>query len=501
MLSIILQAQAAGGGMSSLVMLLLLFLLILGGVWLYRKKSQGYTSGMLGWLSAFFIVAIAGGAIAKSSSLHAPAFPIVVIEGLFLFFIGICFIIAIYSYKSVVVKQHKTDDDIKKRQKLIRGISYLLAISLTSVPFLLDSWGVNIFPSLEPTYYTTQEEVYLRFINAGVKASLVITIAVFFADNILNRIASEIYIYDDIKDLDNFCLYLRSFNIDRNKEEKLICKMTRNLYPVYAIGDPNKVLQPNGAERIYVTDEIWQDAVKDLSQRSNLILLRIGQTDGTMWEIANIINSNLIKKVIFIAYNQGDYDYFADKVKDRIGIIMPSMDFSTKNPNAFYFIEDNESMVVKQYRIAKGRDVEFMLNEYLKTSPELDKNYSSDLDLRGHNLKYMFDNSKIPEAVRKSLNWGIISPIVNMRHWSITVWGIFVLFLILSGLTRSYIPAYTFAFIMLLLGNRIEWAAGGWSGASLFLRHQRRESKFLWLSFALGVLYSILYLVLHIVYK
>ena len=80
-----------------------------------------------------------------------------------------------------------------------------MAISLTSVPFLLDSWGVNIFPSLESTYYTTQEDVYLRFINAGVKAALVITIAVFLADNILNRIASEIYIYDDIKDLDNFC--------------------------------------------------------------------------------------------------------------------------------------------------------------------------------------------------------------------------------------------------------------------------------------------------------
>lgn len=501
MLSIILQAQAAGGRMSSLVMLLLLFLLILGGVWLYRKTSQRYVSGMLGWISAFFIVAIAGGAIAKSSSLHAPAFPVVVIEGIFLIVIVICFIIAIYSCKSIVVKQQKTDDDIKKRQKLIRGMSYLLAISLTSIPFLLDSWGVNIFPSLEPSYYTTQEEVYLRFINAGVKATLVITIAVFFADNILNRIASEIYIYDDIKDLDNFCLYLRSFNIDKNVEEKLICKITRNLYPVYAIGDPNKVLQPNGAERIYVTDEIWQDAVQDLSKRSNLILLRIGQTDGTMWEIANIINSNLIKKVIFIVYNQGDYDYFADKVKERIGIIMPSMDFSTKNPNAFYFIEYNEPMVVKQYRIAKGKDVEFMLNEYLKTSPELDKRYSLDLDLRKHNLKYMFDKSKIPEVVRKSLNWGIISPIVNMRHWSLTVWGLFVLFLILSGVTRSYIPAYTFAFIMFLLGNRIEWAAGGWSGASLFLRHQRREAKFLWLSFVLGVFYSVVYIVLHIVLK
>ena len=401
----------------------------------------------------------------------------------------------------LLLSSRKTDDDIKKRQKLICGISYLLALSLTSVPFLLNSWGVNIFSSLEPSHYMTIEEVYLSFINEGINIAFLITLAVFWGDHILNRIVSEIYIYEDIKDLDNFCLYLRSFNIDKNKEEKLICEMTRNLYPVYAIGDPNKVLQPNGAKRIYVTDDIWQDVVKDLSQRSNLILLRIGQTDGTMWEIMNIINSNFIKKVIFIAYTQVDYDYFTNKLKERIGIRMPPMDFTSKNPNAFYFIENNDNMIVKQYRIARDKDVEFMLNNYLKTSPELDKKYSLDLDLRKHNLKYMFDNSKIPEIVRKSLNWGIISPIVNIRHMSLTVWGLFLLSLILTKLTSSFIPVYTFAFLMLLFGNRIEWAAGGWSGASFFLRHQRREAKFLWLSFVLGVFYSLAYLFLHIVLK
>ena len=202
MLSIILQATG-GSGMSSLVRLFLVFLLVFGGAWLYKKKLDWLSK--LGWLSAFFIVAIAGRTMVKNSSLYVPAFPVVAIEGFFIFAVVICFIIAIRSYKSIVVKQHKTDDDIKKRQKLIRGISYLLAISLTSVPFLLDSWGVDIFPSLEPSDYITQEEVYLSFINAGVKVTLVITIAVFFADNILNRIASEIYIYDDIKYLDNFC--------------------------------------------------------------------------------------------------------------------------------------------------------------------------------------------------------------------------------------------------------------------------------------------------------
>lgn len=282
MSSIILQAGAATSGMSYLVMMFFIFALIFGGIWIFRKKSKGYNTGNLGWFAAFFIVVIIGGGVAKSCKLQVPSFPILIAEVIFILCVTALFIYVIFSYQSVINKQQKTNDDIKKRQKLIRYISYLFAFSLTSIPFILDSWGLQILPSLEPSYYITQEDIILRFINSGIKAALVVTIAVFFADNILNRIASEIYTYDDIRDLDKFCLYLRSFNIDKNKEEKLICKMTRNLYPVYAIGDPNRVLQPNGAERIYVTDEIWQDVVKDLSNRSKLILLRIGQTDGTM---------------------------------------------------------------------------------------------------------------------------------------------------------------------------------------------------------------------------
>lgn len=497
MLSIILQAVAATNGMSYLVMMFLVFALILVGEWIYRKKSKGYNTGTLGWFAVFFIVVMIGGGIVKSCKLQVPSFPILIAEGIFILCVTALFTYVIFLYQSVINKQQKTNDDIKKRQKLIRCISYLFAFSLTSIPFILNSWGLQILPSLEPSYYITPENIILRFINSSIKATLVVIIVVFFADNILNRIASEIYTYDDIRDLDKFCLYLRSFNIDKNKEEKLICKMTRNLYPVYAIGDPNRVLQPNGAERIYVTDEIWQDVVKDLSNRSKLILLRIGQTDGTLWEITNIINSRLIKKVIFLAYNDNDYHYFTNRVNEKMGIRMPIMDFSMKHPIAFYFTDSNTGLTIQHYQIKSRKDVESMLNQYLKVSPELDKEYSQDLDLRNHNLKYMFDKERIPESVRKSLNWGIISPIVNMRHWSIMVWGIFLLSLILSVFVMSNIPAYCFALVMLILGNRIEWAAGGWSCASLFLRHQRREAKFLWLSFIIGVLYSLIYLVLR----
>lgn len=312
----------------------------------------------------------------------------------------------------------------------------------------------------------------------------------------MRRLTSDIYVYDDIKDLDKFCLFLRSFSRDRNEEEKLICEMTRNLYPVYAVGDPNKVLQPNGAERIYVSDDVWQDAVKELSNKSKLILLRIGQTEGTTWEIANIINSKLIKKAIFIAYSQEDYDFFSQMISEKLGVMMPSLTFHQGKPIGLYFIDDDTTLKVEHHEISKKSDVENMLNQYLKVTPELDKEYSLDLDLRRHNLKYMFDKSRIPESVRKSLNWGVVSPVVNMRHWSLLLWLLLAISIVFSVIMRSRIPIIVFILLSFLLGNRIEWAAGGWSSATMFLRHQKREAIFLWMSAIVGHLYSIIYLLL-----
>lgn len=124
-------------------------------------------------------MAIIGGGVAKSCKLQVPSFPILIAEGIFILCVTALFIYVIFSYQSVINKQQKTNDDIKKRQKLIRYISYLFAFSLTSIPFILDSWGLQILPSLEPSYYITQEDIILRFINSGIKAALVVTIAVF----------------------------------------------------------------------------------------------------------------------------------------------------------------------------------------------------------------------------------------------------------------------------------------------------------------------------------
>ena len=117
-----------------------------------------------------------------------------------------------------------------------------------------------------------------------------------------------------------------------------------------------------------------------------------------------------------------------------------------------------------------------------------------------NNFKYIFNKDRIPESVRKSLNWGIVSPIINMRHWSIKAWIIFFAVLFSSAVIfKSFIPAYIYFLVLFLIGNRIEWATGIFSGPREFLRKQYREAKIIWGSIILGHLYSVIHIYLHII--
>ena len=250
------------------------------------------------------------------------------------------FIYNFVSYTRLVSKINKSYADIKRRQRIINYFTLTFVIFFSVMPFLLHSIGVNIFGALSVNESYSLEDVLRHFISSSMKVSMLITMVVLLTDNILQRIATPICIYDDTKYIEKFCLYLRSFNSDNNKEEKLICRVAKRLYPVYAIGDPNKMLQPNGADRIYVTDDVWKEAVRDMSTRSKLILLRIGQTEGTEWELFNILESNLLDRVIFIAYSEQDYYYLISKLSSVVTLNKTALIFNSEKPIAFFIKND-----------------------------------------------------------------------------------------------------------------------------------------------------------------
>lgn len=403
------------------------------------------------------------------------------------------FIYNFVSYTRLVSKINKSYADIKRRQRIINYFTLTFVIFFSVMPFLLHSIGVNIFGALSVNESYSLEDVLRHFISSSMKVSMLITMVVLLTDNILQRIATPICIYDDTKYIEKFCLYLRSFNSDNNKEEKLICRVAKRLYPVYAIGDPNKMLQPNGADRIYVTDDVWKEAVRDMSTRSKLILLRIGQTEGTEWELFNILESNLLDRVIFIAYSEQDYYYLISKLSSVVTLNKMTLNFNDEKPIAFFIENDN----IIPYTIKKSNDVEILLNDYLSKHKNLDKEYEYDLELRNHELRYLFDNTRIPKPVKQSLNWGIVSPIVNMRHWPVIVWIVFFVLVIISAIIKMYLPIYLYFLLLFLIGNRIEWATGNWSSSFLFLKHQRREAAYLWGSIFCGFVHCVILLLLN----
>lgn len=412
----------------------------------------------------------------------------------FIFLVGIYMLISVISlylvylsYKAILVKVNKTDKDIARRQYLISLTAYIIATITCILPFLYFNYSGAL---------SSQEQIdILGFINEGMVCSFFLSMFVLLTDSFIRRLTSDVYVYSDVKYLENFCLYLRSFNTDKYKQEKVICRIARHLYPVYAIGDPNSILQPNGAERFYITDDYWKDAVEDMMKRSKVIILRIGQTDGTLWELHKLIELGYINKTIFVVYTGEDYEWFKTTAPTSLRNLFLNLDHIEASPYAF-FIADG-LFYCKQI-IGKSSFVS-LLNLYLYSTPMLDKCYTKELDMRAHSLRYAFEKDKISPMVRKSTNWQFISPMIMMNHWPLSAWGVFFLFVIISTIVSSLLSIpilwsmIPFTLFFIIKGNNIEWASGGYSCPEFFIRIQRRKTLLMWYCYILGGILSLLY--------
>ena len=416
-----------------------------------------------------------------------------IIIGIVIIFAGSFLVYIFISYKTIINKKEKTEADITHRQKLITKTSFLFATIICMLPLMYMHY-------CEMTL-TLENDISILLEN-GVRNAFLLSMIVIFSDNIIRRIISDIYVFKDIKHLNNFCLYLRSFNTDRNKQEKLICRITRHLFPIYAIGDPNSILQPNGAERIYVTDTHWKEAVEDLMTRCKLILMKVGQTDGTLWELNKLFEAGYASKTIFIVYTKEDYNWFLEHFPN----ISKSISLNTNDLGIYpysFFVTEN-SCYYK--RIKTKGDFKDFLNLYLTHHPILNQAYEQELELRNNSLKFALYNYRIPQEISKSFNWQFISPLIMMFRWPLSIWGLFILFLWIGGFmmnTFNISILWTiglFFLFTIIKGNSIEWAGGGYSSPHFFFRIQHRKTMLMWYSYILPQFLAIFYYLLYSLY-
>ncbi len=88
------------------------------------------------------------------------------------------------------------------------------------------------------------------------------------------------------KDRRKGVLYLRPFDSDHKDTfgEFYLKMYFEPIGPLLAIGRPHELFQPYGAGRFYI-NENWQDKVSKLIEEASLVIIRIGSSQGLLWEL------------------------------------------------------------------------------------------------------------------------------------------------------------------------------------------------------------------------
>lgn len=127
-----------------------------------------------------------------------------------------------------------------------------------------------------------------------------------------------------------FMLYLRGFGDDElnndlglaleGKEktknglfdgEKFFGKIVQ-IINVCAVGRPQELDAPHGADRVYLDDASWKDDVLELMEKATCIVIKINDRDSCVWEILQA--RRFLNKTIFIVDDKVVYQNVIDKL-------------------------------------------------------------------------------------------------------------------------------------------------------------------------------------------
>ena len=87
----------------------------------------------------------------------------------------------------------------------------------------------------------------------------------------------------------------------RDRFEEVLASTMAKFGPVVAVGTPGEQLAPAlGAVRREFSDEDWQQAVHSLAEEAPFIVLVVGRSEGTVWEMRRIVDAGLTHKTILV---------------------------------------------------------------------------------------------------------------------------------------------------------------------------------------------------------
>lgn len=103
-------------------------------------------------------------------------------------------------------------------------------------------------------------------------------------------------------------LYLRPFSSDGEQFEPLLSRLVHSIGPFVAAGKPGEALTTIGADRVYINPASWKTKVADLIKNSRLVILRMGESEGLLWELEQVF-ALLKPHQILLFFPEGDIAY------------------------------------------------------------------------------------------------------------------------------------------------------------------------------------------------
>jgi hypothetical protein len=189
---------------------------------------------------------------------------------------------------------------------LNKGVGYLARIA----GLLFVAWGQEFYRPSHLALLSSGDKTLS--LSAGVGLSVVGAVLFMSARNFLARGALTGLAQDHRSPV----VYLRSFKSDvrlfetpsqvlallighaSQTYEWSLAKATAAIGPLVAIGQPGEKLPPGGAARLYVDNDHWQQVATELVSIAKLVVLRVGQTRGFLWELRHVVEQCDPRKVV-----------------------------------------------------------------------------------------------------------------------------------------------------------------------------------------------------------
>lgn len=144
----------------------------------------------------------------------------------------------------------------------------------------------------------------------------------------------------DVHNIEAAVVYLRPFSEDEShikkllpwkfissftSEEEQLSKVFKDFGQFIAIENPSKSLPTPGADKIHIGDAEWQKFVLEIFQKAKLVVIRLGSSQGILWEITNAIDLLEPKQLLFIAtkLKSDEYNELKKAIRENYDIELP----------------------------------------------------------------------------------------------------------------------------------------------------------------------------------